>query len=581
MTTVVGTQRFSQIGGQFNQISFNGSDIFSYSNTFVSSSPSQRKRTQFGFGYFGARVYGRPYDYIPFQRNTGGTGVVTIEISSISGALIGKIRSDIQKPIIQSLEFTLNADGGCADFNLKLSSPPPFPIVYGSIIKVSIAESEFGWFMGQVLYPDDLGTQREYYEFRGNGLSRFFETAKGEGTYGANDIGEIILQIMQDNVFSETPINYNPAKFTAITGVVTSNSIQLGKYALSKVLDDLSAMAGCNYGVDGDGDFYLLPIDTDPSKTLFVGYDLQTFDPKSNVDNVKNTITVQRKEAVGAGGAGWVVAGVYNDASSVHKYGRKELNYQIPGYFGQEEADIIGNALLEQNKEPKLSANCTGIIIRNSDQYFNRGVIRVVNTPEQFDTVISDIDSAADFSKTGSGDSTVEDDSDIFMWADGGVRFTFTNALNDEWSEIFDIFMGRILSIRFWVRSNQPGSYLTFGVGESNWYEHTTKIDIPAIDLFYPIDWDVRSENIQKIGAFGFRIDSSMTEETFLWIDKLELTVKGHKHYEFPLMRSKYSIAPNDITVDLECGVLPPKMEDYLAGLFSEVGQSKYTAEIT
>jgi len=581
MPTVTGTQRYSQVGGfQFSEIQFNGESLSEYTNSYVIADSNIRNRTQFGFGYFGARVYGRPYEYRPFARNTGGTGSVVIEISSIAGALIGKIRTDIEKSIVQSIEFSINADGGCADFSLKLSKRPAFPIPYGSIITITIADTDFGWYTGQVLYPDDLGTQREYYEYRGNGLSRFFDTAKGEGNYSANDIGVIIYNILQDNVFSETPIKYNPTKFSMTTGVVTSNSIQLGKYSLKKVLDDLSQMAGCNYGVDGDGEFYLLPINTDPVSTLFVGYDLQAFDPKSNVDDVKNVITVQRKEALGSGGAGWVVAGVYNDESSIHKYGRKELNYQIPGYFGQEEADIIGNALLAQNKDPKTSANCTGIIIRNEDDYFPRGVIRVVNQPEEYEQVISDIDETSEFTKIGSGDSQIFKDEDIFIWADGCMRFDFELADGDEWEQGIDLFEGNILAIRFWVRSTVVGAFLTFGFGINSWDENTTGIDIPATELFYPIDWNLRGQEISKIGKFGFRIDQDMLEPTSLWVDKLEVLVKGHKHYEFPITRSRYKLMPSDISVDLECGTLPPKMEDYLAGLFSEVGQSKYTAEI-
>ncbi len=69
---------------------------------------------------------------------------------------------------------------------------------------------------------------------------------------------------------------------------------------------------------------------------------------------------MQRQQGAAAGGAGWSVAGIYNDTASVKKYGRKELNYQIPGYFADDEADVIGNATTGRKKDPKYSASMRG-----------------------------------------------------------------------------------------------------------------------------------------------------------------------------------------------------------------------------
>lgn len=581
MTVVTGTARASQAGPvQFGFGQFNSTYSLDYSNEFVVLASSPKRTAAIGLGHLGVRVPVRPIEYvIPSTGGNGGTRPITIEIGSISGAIIGKIRNDIQKPIIQSCEFTLNEMGGCADFTLKLSARPPFPIPYGATVKFILDDTAFTWYQGAVDYADDIGTQREFYEFRGNGFSRYFDTMKGEGSYTADDVGQIVYQILQDNVIGECPINYNPSKLDLTTGVTTTNTIEVGKYPLKKVFDTFAQMAGAVWGVDGDGDFYFQILSADSIRNFFVGYDIQIFDPKTNLDAVKNIITVQRKESLGTGGSGWVVAGVYNNDSSAKKYGRRELNFQGPGFWGQEEADIVGNSLRDELSEPQISGNLTGIVLSGEAEYLPRGAIKVITQPTEYDEVVLDLDDSTLWSKTGSGDSAAFDDTDFFTWADGSVRFDFVVADGDIWQTNAD-FDGNIQKVRFYIRTNTAGSFLTFGFGAVAWNEHTAKVDINSEEVFLVIDWDVSALDVSRIGKFGFSIDQDFSDNISIWVDKLEVHVKGHRHYNFDITKSKYMIEPNSQTVSVEAGVVPPKMENYLAGLFAQSSEIKYTGEV-
>ena len=581
VTTVSGTSISYQLGQtQLNYGQFNGPYESNFSNSYLINPSFPKKRTQIGFGYYDSRVDSRPYDYTPYSPAITGGSSVLVEFGTISGTVLGKIRSDIQNSIFLSCDFTLQSQGGCMDFNLKLTEYPPFPINYGSIITININNSTIPWFTGEVSYADDPSVGKDSYEFRGNGFSRYFDNQKGEGSYYAGDVGSIVYDILASNVIGNGPVKYNPTKLTLVTGVTTTNTIQIGKYSLKKIFDTFAQMAGAIWGVDGAGDFYFLQVSQTLQRVFFVGYDLQIFDPKTNLDTVRNLITVQRKTALGSGGSGWVVAGVYNDTSSAKKYGNRELNYQGPGYWGQEESDIVGNALLNDLKNPSTGATLSKIKINGDDYYLPYGAIRVVNAPMQYDAVVCDIDNVSEWTKTGSGDSIGSDATDYFTWADGSVKFIFTNSVNDVWQTDCS-FKGNIKRVRFYIRSTISGMFLRFGFGEFSWNEHVSTVDILQTSNFMVFDWDVSDLDVTSIGKFGFMILNNMSAETTIWVDRFEVRAYGHQHHNYNITKSKYSIQKEGQLLTLEAGKIPPKMENYLEGLFAQSNELKYTGAVT
>jgi hypothetical protein len=537
-------------------------------------------RAHNGWGFFGQRFYSKSEKWTPPSSSVPSLTVLDISIASVSGAIVGKIRTDVQKSIVQSVDFTID-EHGCADFVLKLTRLPDFPILPFSILSIAIDNTSYNWYSGEIAYKDEQGTQQEIYEFRGVGVREYLKTLRADTTYTAGqDVGEIIDDLVSTWVAPYAPIRYNASKIDQTTGVVIVNDIEISSHPLEKVFQTLADMAGFDWGVDGDNDFYFAEKSATALKTFFIGYDVQKFEPKLNLADLKNVITVQRQQGAAEGGAGWAVAGVYNDATSVKKYGRKELNYQIPGFFEDDEADVIGNALLEDRKEPKQSGSMSGLVLRSSSQYLSRGVYRFILPFGQFEHIYSDVDDETEWTKVGAGDLALSKETDAFVYGDGCLKLVFTSAKNDYITFSEDCNIGKIEKIRFFVKASRRGALLSVGVGYGDWTQNMVEVDIHVQSTFFNYDWDISDLDIDRINEIGFRVDADPTVETTIWIDKIEFVIAGHPYYNLRLNKAKYKISPREQSVNVDFGALPPKMETYLASLFATASELKFTQEI-
>lgn len=544
--------------------------------------------TQYGYKCRGQRGWGRPDLFALHVDAAGPVQGAQLDFSLLSGVMLGKLRTDNQKSIVQSLQFT-NDENGCADFVLKLSAPPKFDIFPNSILKIKIGNTNFNWYCGAVSYPDNVGTDREVLEYRGYGLRKYLEDLRAQTVYLAGtDITDVVDDIVQTWITPYCPIKYAAAKIDGPTGVVLAFDIELGKYSISEIMKTLILMAqtaGYYYiwGVDGDGEFYFTRIsETLLKKTFFVGYNVNEFKPKLNFQDIKNTITVTRKEAAAVGGAGWAVAGVYNNVSSNKKYGRQELIYQVPGYFSNSDCDLIGNALISNLAEPRHSATAGGIRAYQGDDFLFNGLYRFI-MPKQdnvfYTEILNDLDDYTAFTISGPGDLVLSNEPNIFMWANGGIKFNFQNALNQ--IAILNIAAkGFIKKIKFYVRSDTAGINIKVGVGVAAWNENTLTVPIDLAEMFVPVEWDLSSLSLQEVGKFGIQILANYITPVNLYIDYLEISLSGHKTYKIKLLRATYKYTPENSEVSAEFGGLPPSLVQYVAGLQKAASELKFTQEI-
>ena len=570
----------AQLGSfQFGDLQYSGE--YELEDFFDSPNSGGNFRTQIGFGQFGNRVYSRPESLELAEFGQAGGGAIVIEVVSASGALVGKIRSDVQKSIINSLVFT-DGENGSEDATLSLNELPDFPIEPFSIISVKLADTPFFWYAGTIQIPDQEGTQRDEFEFRAIGLKDYLRGLKSNRDFGVGlDVGEIVRFIIENDVVPFAPIGLNTSKIDESTGVLLANPIELSENFLDKVLNTFQDMSGRKWGVDGDGDFFFLKPSDTQQRTYFEGYDMSQFLPEINFGDVRNAIVVQRQQGRGSGGAGWEIAGVFNDASSVAKYGRRELNYQIPGFFETAEANIVGDALLADKAEPKFSAKMIGRPILDGDDFLPRGLYRFINQFSEYEAIYNAVDDSTQWAKIGSGDLVISDEATLFVFGDGAVKLTFTDALNDR-AELSDVVSGAVQRVRFFV-SAPAGVKATVGVGESVWSEHTTTLDVPVNNRFFNFDWDVSALGIRKIGKFAIRIDEpggTGASEFSILIDKVVFNVKGNKTYRLELKDATYTVSPTEVAIDAEFGVVPPKMENFLQGLFAVADELRFTGEI-
>jgi hypothetical protein len=571
-------------GGAFGQIVFG--DVYPITNNPINITLAPGlMRSQYGWGSRTERQWGRSYQYeLPRRREISGTSA-DISLTSVSGAFVGKIRSDNQRTIINSIEFT-NDSNGCADFILRLTKEPDFPILPFSILSINIGSSPFDWYKGIITSPPDRGTTEGVIEYRGFGLRRYLETLQAQTTFAlGQDITEVVRTIVQTWIQPFSPITYDATKIDPAAGVVLSSNIDTSTSPIRSILDTLSTMSRRDgqfyiWGVDGDGDFYLKRILLDnPIKTLWVGYQINEFQPKRNYDKVFNVINVHRQPPSGADQSGWVSAGVFNDPSSVAKYGRNEKTLQVPGFFGANEIDLIGQSELDRYKEPSMSGDTNLYQALVEGDYLNNGFYRIVMPLDNYTDVVNSADDVDLWSVNGSGDMSLAYDNSVFMEGSGSIRADFEFAEGQSFETDIDA-KGFIKEIRFYIRSNVAGSFMLVGVGDSVYNQHTTTIDIPFADVFVPIVWDVSALNLKNLGKFGIEVTNDTGVSTNVWIDNIEVMYTGHRNYNLELKKSVYSYRPGNFGVKSEWGETPANLADYVATLQAQTNELRYTGEI-
>jgi hypothetical protein len=68
-------------------------------------------RSQYGWGHRSRRAWSRSEQYSPAAVSAADIGDISITISSASGAILGRLRTDIEKPILNELQFTNDENG--------------------------------------------------------------------------------------------------------------------------------------------------------------------------------------------------------------------------------------------------------------------------------------------------------------------------------------------------------------------------------------------------------------------------------------------------------------------------------------
>lgn len=549
--------------------------------SYFGASVNGRYTTTMGHGVFRSRGDLRPkFYYVKPKSSSQGVNFANIAIVSSTGALVGRLRTDVQKTIISNVEFTI-VKGDCRDFVIELNDLPAFPLAPFSIVKINVGNSGFNWYMGKITNQENAGSKDgAKYRFTGSGLS---ETDLDSLVFddsldfdSAQDVGEIVDAIVQTQIAPFSFINYNPSKIDRTTGVFTANVIEPGKTKMSKFLDTMAKMAGCEWGVDGEGDFFFLPIEHALVRTFFVGYDLTNFKPKLNLQNVKNTIFVKRQQGKGSGGAGWAVQTIRSDLTSIAKYGKRELTFQAPGFFQDNDLNVIGDALLNDLKEPKYSATANGFRVTGELDFIKRGQHRFILPFDKYQHTWTEGELASEWTTSGSG-ITLSTNTTNFVFGASSVKGAFSTSSGSRIERVGS-YSGKIQKVIIWIRSNTSGAFLTAGIGLSSWNQFSNVINIPQNDVFFAYEWDVSSFGITKIDRIG--IQSNTNDAFELFVDKIEFVVKGFPSYRMQSTKQTYSFEPGGADVTMEFDRVPSKMEDYINNILAIAEENRFVGEV-
>ena len=540
-------------------------------------------RSQWGFGHWNQRQWNKSEPYRSRIIRPGqGSSVPIVSITSSSGGLVGTIRSDVPNTPIRKVEFTIR-NGDCRDFRITLNKPPSFPVLPFSFVTINIGGSSSNWYFGKILRIQENGDgSEEEFIISGNGLSADLETIDGDNFSFASlsDIGAAVDEIVGTRVADELSITYNPLKINTATGVPFAGNITLGTSKLSKVFDTFASQTGHDWGVDTAGDFFFLPKSENVTKVYFAGHSIHELKVESDPQWIRNRIIGERTTVKGSGGTGWIRGATSNDLKSQRKFGTYEMTVRFPGSCSNADLQLVCDTILEQRKEPKMSVKGKTYFVRDQLDYVSRGYSKFILPYKAYDIEYESCDDpGADFTKYGSGDLAIVEDGVSFVDGQNSLRLDWTSAVNDR-AEVVNSLKGNFQRLRFYMKGSVSGVIARVGIGNGVWNEYTKDIAVPveAVDSFVPFVWDLSALGIRKIDRLAIQITSATGGS--LNIDRIHFDVKGFRHITAENTEQRYTFSPEENSIEMNCGPLPYRLEGYLAALFAQTEDAKFSGEI-
>jgi hypothetical protein len=534
---------------------------------------------------FGGWIYGKPYRLTPYVRSSGRRGgIADITFATSSGALLGRIRTDIERTLVHSLEFTID-EHGCADFKLTLNELPPWPLEPIMQVSVNVFNTQFNWFVGSIESAPDDSTGNTQYVYKGFGLRKELSLVNLEGEYSPPiDVGQIVNDIALNKIAPATSIKYNASLIETDTDTPVVSTNDLANAEIEKILKTYSDMANAYWGVNGDGEFYYYRRNNNILRTFWAGVSCESIEVEMQVDNVVyNTIVVKRQQGKGSGGAGWVVAAVRSDATSRARYGERVLNYQMPGYFSDADCEAVADALLAEHKDPKPYISISGIPIRSPDDYLRPGLYRIVMPVSTHRIIAQECDNAAQWTVNAppSSDLSVTVDTDILVTGAGSLKLEWSNAATAQLRSSVNV-KGTIKKVRLYARTTiNSSTWLRFGIGYGSFTQHLFALPVNVANVWIPIEVDISSLGLSHINEVGIIIDDDAGTFRRVWIDSIQFDVVGSKHYIAELTKATYKFAPDGIMISsAEFGPPPRRVYDYVSALQQQANDAKMVGQI-
>ena len=229
-----------------------------------------------------------------------------------------------------------------------------------------------------------------------------------------------------------------------------------------------------------------------------------------------------------------------------------------------------------------MSSTIGGFIIHGGNEFLQRGNYRFVMPFGEYFHVYDDLDDVILW--TAGDDVTITKDTADYVYGDGSIKIQYNGSGYTPGADLATIVkafnLGKIKSINFYIRASVAGNYLKMDVAAIGTQVATLNIDVPVKEKFLNVKCDVLADDIKSISSITIYSDAVIAAGTKIWIDRIELEVLYHKHYTMRLDNAKYKFSPTDQSATVEFGKIPPKMENYLAGLFATATELKFVQEI-
>jgi hypothetical protein len=253
---------------------------------------------------------------------------------------------------------------GCGAFDFTLDDEPDFTISYRTRVDIHPYFDSTPWFTGFIQTLPQPGKKRPY-EYTGFGFFEQLDWVTVTETYGAQDVADIVKDIVQNTVAPNTQIVYNAAKVEA-TGY-TMEDIDFYLVSAKEAIQSLADMAsGFEFGVDDSREFYFRAIDTDVYHSLWAGKHFQDVDIEKNPHTVRNRLFIKVGLIQGPG-YGYIkegsnCIGYEENAASIAAYGLREAVVTAPDVLDIDDAREWAKEILATTKDPEITAKIKNLM---------------------------------------------------------------------------------------------------------------------------------------------------------------------------------------------------------------------------
>ena len=277
---------------------------------------------------------------------------------------LGELGSDVKTGKVSDIQFEL-MPLGCGAFSFVCDDYPGFDIAYRTRVDIHPYFDDIPWFTGFVQTLPQPGKKRPY-EYTGFGFFDQLDWVTVSETYGAQDIQDIVKDIVQNTVAPATSIIYNAAKIEA-TGY-TMEDIDFYLVSAKEAIQSLADMAtGFEFGVDDSREFYFRAKETDTTHSFWAGKHFQEVEIMENPHTIRNRLYIKVGLIQGTGHGyikeGSNCIGYEEDAASIAAYGLRETVVTAPDVLDIGDAREWAKDILSVIKDPEVDASIKSILL--------------------------------------------------------------------------------------------------------------------------------------------------------------------------------------------------------------------------
>lgn len=475
-------------------------------------------------------------------------GWAEIQFYSFTGEFIGGLTTQSESNGAFKYNLEIDKIGGLDSFEIEIAKEIDMPLFNQMIVKFFI--NGVHWYTGELTYkPDFDSNESEKLKFEGNGYYKYLKKKKVADELYQNKTIDFIVADLIENYFTDLPIIYNPDIIDLPTLTIVEYEIK--NKDLSEIFEYL--LQACNYdynntqyemGVDKNRHFYFRPIDTEIQAGFFEGFQYQNPKVKFSTKDVVNKLNLQRT----ASGSDTVeLVDVIEDTESQEKYGIQESDYTISDYLSDETALLVGQAIVEQKKNPIVSVEIKDL--KCLENPYPMGFYNLNNKVNDYKIDITGCDNLSEWDLNITNTSVSISDVKVFS----GKKSMFIETAIGSNGEYIEFELNNEINypniLRLNVFQDILGKYLKIICYDIDGLSQEYEIDDKLSYQFIEININLTLDSLKKI-----RVEFITDDEVEIYLDSILCISRSWKQRTLCLQKIKYGFENGTILAEATFG---------------------------